>query len=98
MRSKTCPSPRVSTTLSANLLGHAPRSPRGGGPCTDGPLPLRVLHGISQVLSLEPTTDPISLGIYCGTAQRRFYVPADILLKLDAILLEAIDSRSISFS
>ena len=47
--------------------------------------------------SLEPTTDPISLGVGCDTAQRRLYVPEDNLLKLDVILLEAIDSRSISF-
>ena len=48
--------------------------------------------------SLEPTTDPISLGVGCDTAQRRLYVPEDKLLELEAILLEAIDSRGISFS
>ena len=48
--------------------------------------------------SLEPTTDPISLGVGCDTAQRRLYVPEDKRLKLEAILLKAIDSRSIPFS
>ena len=48
--------------------------------------------------SLEPTTDLVFLGAGCDTAQRRFYIPEDKLLKLEAILREAIDSRSISFS
>ena len=48
--------------------------------------------------SLKPTTDLVFLGIDCDTAQRRFYVPEDKLLKLEAIPREAIDSRSISFS
>ena len=48
--------------------------------------------------SLEPTTDLIFLGVGCDTAQRRFYVPEDKLRKLEAILRDAIDSRSISFS
>ena len=47
--------------------------------------------------SLEPTTDLVFLGVGYDTAQRRFYVPEDKLLKLEAILQEAIDSRSISF-
>ena len=48
--------------------------------------------------SLEPTTDLVFLGIGCNTAQRRLYVPEDKLQKLEAILRDAIDSRSISFS
>ena len=48
--------------------------------------------------SLEPTTDLVFLGVGCDTAQRRFYVPEDKLRKLEAILRDAIDSRSISFS
>ena len=49
--------------------------------------------------SLEPTTDLVFLGIGCDTAQRRFYVvPERKLLKLQAILRETIDSRSISFN
>ena len=40
--------------------------------------------------SLKPTADSIFLGVVCDTAQRRFYVPEDKLLKLEAILLEAI--------
>ena len=47
---------------------------------------------------LEPTTDPVFLVVGYDTAQRRFYIPEDKLLKLEIILLEAIDSRSISFS
>ena len=48
--------------------------------------------------SLEPTIDLVFLGVGCDTAQRRFYVPEDKLRKLEAILRDAIDSRSISFS
>ena len=48
--------------------------------------------------SLEPTTDLVFLGVGCDTAQRRFYVPEDKLRKLEAILRDAIDNRSISFS
>ena len=48
--------------------------------------------------SLEPTTDLVFLGVGCDTAQRRFYVPEDKLRKLETILRDAIDSRSISFS
>ena len=48
--------------------------------------------------SLEPTTDLVFRGVGCGTAQRRFYVPEEKLRKLEVILREAIDSRSISFS
>ena len=48
--------------------------------------------------SLEPTTDLVFLGVGCDTAQRRLYVPEDKLRKLEAILRDAIDSRSISFS
>ena len=48
--------------------------------------------------SLEPTTDLVFLGIGCDTTQRRFYVPEDKLRKLEAILRDAFDSRSISFS
>ena len=48
--------------------------------------------------SLEPTTDLVFLGVGCDTAQRRFYVPEDKLRKVEAILRDAIDSRSISFS
>ena len=40
----------------------------------------------------------VFLGVGCDTAQRRFYVPEDKLRKLEAILRDAIDSRSISFS
>ena len=43
--------------------------------------------------SLEPTTDLVFLGVGCNTAQRRFYIPEDKLLKLEAILRKAIDSR-----
>ena len=48
--------------------------------------------------SLAPTTDLVFLGVGCDTTQRRFYVPEGKLLKLEAILREAIDSQSISFS
>ena len=48
--------------------------------------------------SLKPTTDLVFLGVGCDTAQRRFYVPEDKLRKLEAILRDAVDSRSISFS
>ena len=48
--------------------------------------------------SLEPTTDLVFLGVGCDMAQRRLYVPADKLVKLEAMLREAIDSGSISFS
>ena len=48
--------------------------------------------------SLEPTKDLVFMGVGCDTAQRRFYVPEDKLRKLEAILQDAIDSRSISFS
>ena len=34
--------------------------------------------------SLEPTTDPVSLGVDCDTAQRRLYVPEEKLLKSEA--------------
>ena len=46
----------------------------------------------------EPTINLKFLGIGCDTAQRRFYVAEDKLLKLEAILREVIDSQSISFS
>ena len=46
----------------------------------------------------EPTTDRVFLGVGCETAQRGFYVPQDKLQKLEAILRDAIDSRSISLS
>ena len=52
----------------------------------------------SPKCSLEPTTDRVFLGVRCDTAQRRFYVPEDNLRKLEAILRDAIDSRSISLS
>ena len=48
--------------------------------------------------SLEPTMDLVFLGVGCDTAQRRFYVPEDKLRKLEAILWDAVDSRSISFN
>ena len=48
--------------------------------------------------SLNPTTDRVFLDVGCDTAQRRFYVPEDKLRKLEAILRDAIGSRSISFS
>ena len=48
--------------------------------------------------SLELTTDLVFLGVSCDTAQRSFYVPEDKLRKLEAILWNAIDSRSIPFS
>ena len=48
--------------------------------------------------SLEPTTDLVFLGVGYDTAQRRFYVPEDKPRKLEAILRDTIDSRSISFS
>ena len=48
--------------------------------------------------SLEPTTDLIFLGVGYDTAQDRFYVPEDKVRKLEAILRDAIDNRSISFS
>ena len=38
--------------------------------------------------SLETTTDLISLGVGCDTAQRRLYVPEDKLLKSEASILE----------
>ena len=47
---------------------------------------------------LELPTNTISLGVGCDTAQRRLCVSEDKLLKLEAILLEAADSRSILFS
>ena len=47
---------------------------------------------------LEPTADLVFLGVGCDTAQRRFYVPEDKQRKLEAILREAIESQSISFS
>ena len=47
---------------------------------------------------LELPTNPNSLGVGCDTAQRRLYVSEDKLLKLEAIVLEAADSRSILFS
>ena len=47
---------------------------------------------------MEPTTDLVFLGVGCDTAQRRFGVPEDKLLKLEVILREAIDCRSISFN
>ena len=46
----------------------------------------------------EPTTDRVFLDVGCDTAQRNFYVPEDKLRKLEAILRDAIDSRSISLS
>ena len=48
--------------------------------------------------SLEPITDLVFLGVGCDTAQRKFYVPENKLRKLEAILQEEIDSRSVSFS
>ena len=48
--------------------------------------------------SLEPTTDLVFLSVGCYTARRRFCVPEDKLRKLEAILRDSIDSRSISFS
>ena len=48
--------------------------------------------------SLDPTTDLVFLGVGCDTAQRRFCVPEDKLRKLEAILRDAIESRTISFS
>ena len=48
--------------------------------------------------SLDPTTDLVFLGVGCDTAQRRFCVPDDKLRKLEAILRDAIESRTISFS
>ena len=49
--------------------------------------------------SLDPTAeDLVFLGVGCDTAQRRFYVPEDKLRKLEAILRDATESRSISFS
>ena len=48
--------------------------------------------------SLEPATDLVFLGVGCDAAQRRFYEPEDKLRKLEAIVRDAIDSRSISFS
>ena len=37
--------------------------------------------------SLEPTTNPTSIGVGCHTAQRRLYIPEDKLLKSEASLL-----------
>ena len=48
--------------------------------------------------SLGPTADLVFLGVGCDTAQRRFYVPENKLRKLEAILRDATDSRSISFN
>ena len=48
--------------------------------------------------SLEPTADLGFLDVGCDTTQRRFYLPEDKLRKLEAILRDATDSRSISFS
>ena len=48
--------------------------------------------------SLEPITDLVFLVVGCDSAQHRFYVPEDKLWKLEAILRDTIDSRSISFS
>ena len=48
--------------------------------------------------SLEPSTDLVFLVVGCDTAQRRFYVPEYKLRKLEAILRNIIDNRSISFS
>ena len=47
--------------------------------------------------SLEPSTDLVFLGVGCDTVQCRFYVPEDKLRKLEAILRDTTDSRSISF-
>ena len=47
--------------------------------------------------SLKPTTDLVFLGEATDTTQRRAYVPEDKPWKLEAILRDAIDSRSISF-
>ena len=46
---------------------------------------------------VEPTTDLVFLGVGCDTAQRRLDAPDDKLRKLEAILRDAIYSRSISF-
>ena len=46
----------------------------------------------------QPTTDRVFLGVGCDTAQRRFYVTEEKLRKLEAILRDAIDSRSMSLS
>ena len=46
----------------------------------------------------EPTTDRVFLGVGCDTTQHNFYVPGDKLRKLETILRDAIDSRSISLS
>ena len=54
--------------------------------------------GAFPKFSMEPTTDLVFLGVGYDTAQRRLYAPEDKLLKLEAVLREAIDSRSISFS
>ena len=71
-------------------------SPRGGGRA------LTILYRCGYFMacpkfSLECTTDLVFLGVGCDTAQHRFYVPEDKLRKLEAILRDAIDSRSISF-
>ena len=47
---------------------------------------------------VRPTTDLFFLATSYDTAQRRFYVPENKLLNLEAILLKAIDSQSTSFS
>ena len=44
--------------------------------------------------SLEPAIDLVFLDVGCESAQSRFYVPGDKLLKLEAILREATDSLS----
>ena len=46
----------------------------------------------------KPTPDRVFLGVGCDTAQSNFYVPEGKLRKLEAVLRDAIDSRSISLS
>ena len=53
--------------------------------------------GIKRKIIPQCTTR-VFLGVGCNTVQRRFYVPEDNLRKLEAMLRDAVDSRSISLS
>ena len=73
-------------------------SPRGGGPRTHDLLPLRLLEGLSKMLTGIHHRPGLPGRRLRHGATRRFYVPEDKLRKLEAILRDAINSRSISLS
>ena len=63
---------------------------------------LEVLYRAGYFISLKkceliPTTSLVFLGIICDSDNRRFEVPEDKLAKLEAILVDAIASESITF-